>query len=118
VSRPLQEPDVLPTRALILVGAGTVAVTLLCLLWVFLVMSPLESGRAGVAPLAEVPPAEVGAGTPIDETLFSGEEGRGQLLRARQRARLESYGPVDGAPGRVHIPIARAMELIAAGATP
>jgi hypothetical protein len=34
-------------------------------------------------------------------------------LRARENAQLDGYGWVDQAAGRVHIPIERAMELLA-----
>lgn len=39
-------------------------------------------------------------------------------LRARESAQLDGYGWVDQAKGRVHIPIERAMELVAKEAAP
>jgi hypothetical protein len=41
-----------------------------------------------------------------------------ETLRARENARLHGYGWVDRAKGRVHIPIERAMELMAKEAAP
>jgi len=41
-----------------------------------------------------------------------------EALRAREKAQLDGYGWIDQAKGRVHIPIERAMELMAKEATP
>lgn len=118
MSRPVQEADQVPTRKLVWLMAATVAATFACLLWVWLVMKPFERADRGTgAPLRAIR-GEVGGvnATPVDQTLFSERTAYSAARLDQQRAKLESYGYVDKDKGTVHIPIARAMELVAKGA--
>lgn len=94
MSRPLQERDVIPTRGLVLVAAAAVLVTLVCLLWVHLVLGMLGARAA--------PPLRSAALPAVDRALYGDGAGGGAVLKARQRALLES--------GRV--PIERAMQQV------
>ncbi|MBI3182775.1 MAG: hypothetical protein HYZ28_11610 [Myxococcales bacterium] len=107
------EPDRLPTGKLALIALATI---------VFLGLGSLASGwmlyrAAGSlgqpegAPAASVGRAEVGI---VDQRLFA-QEKRAQELRLEQRQRLESYGWVDRDGGVIHLPIERAMQLVAEG---
>ena len=115
MTRPVQEADLVPTRKLVWLMAATVVATLLCLLWVWLVMKPFERADRGTeAPLRAIR-GEVGGpnATPVDQTLFSERSAYSAARLDQKRARLESYGYVDKDKGTVHIPIARAMEILA-----
>ncbi len=86
---------------LLIIGALSYAVTF----WLFRSAGSVEQGPPPT-PLLELqrPPAP-----PVLQAM---PEMDLQSLRAREAARLESYGWVDRDAGRVHVPISRAMELI------
>jgi hypothetical protein len=115
MTRPIQEPDRVPTRRLVAIMAATIVLTLGCLLWVWLVMKPAERADRGTeAPLRAIR-AEVGGPnqTPVDQTVFSERAAYSAARLEAQRQRLGSYGYVDRGQSIVHIPIARAMEIVA-----
>jgi hypothetical protein len=64
-------------------------------------------------------PAEIGSSKigMVEQQLFDRSE-RGARDRAVRQERLRSYGWVDRRQGVVHLPIERAMELVAGGARP
>ena len=111
-AHPRSENDRVDSRAVLLVGFTALAV--------FIVASALTIGWArhsrAVTPQAALPD-EVGRSKVglVEQQLF-GTSLRGARDRAAQQARLDGYGWVDREAGVVHIPIARAMELVAGGA--
>lgn len=64
---------------------------------------PVEVGRSKIAM--------------VEQQLFD-QARRGEVDRAARLERLRSYGWADRRQGVVHIPIERAMELVAGGARP
>jgi hypothetical protein len=78
----------------------------------------LRARTAVIRPSGRFPERALGAPRPmsrVEEEQFRVRYPRA-TLRDQQRAVLESYGWVDRARGVVHIPIARAMEMVAAEA--
>lgn len=105
-----QAPDLVPTRAIVIVAVLVVLVTMLASLvpaWMLARRNELHLDAPRRAALAPVAPREIDL---VDQTLL---ESRDATLsaRAKQQRRLEEYGFVDRANGIVHIPIERAMEL-------
>lgn len=72
-------------------------------------------GREEAAASAKASPL-VGYGpqTPPEPRLQTDPAGDIRTLRAAEQARLDRYGWVDQAAGTVHVPIERAMDLLAA----
>jgi hypothetical protein len=119
--RPAQEEDTLPTASIIGAVGGAVVLTIVCLLYVWLVMKPFTAADRGTAaPLRAVPPPATATPGPgdVDQVVFSNVRPFSAGRLEQQRRRLESYGVVDKDNGIVRIPVARAMELVAAGRTP
>lgn len=98
-------------RAIIGYGAALAAAlaAVLLVLWLFTrsLLEP-EGGEHAAAPmsteLSRVPP---------DPRLQPDPRGQLQALRAFEKKRLGSYGWVDKGAGIVHIPIERAMQIVA-----
>ena len=110
-AHPRAEEDRINSRAVLMVGFGALAI--------FVV-----AGAASVAfirhsnavtPQAALPP-EVGQDKIglVEQQLFDTNL-RGARDAAARRAQLDGYGWVDRQAGVLHIPIARAMELVAQG---
>lgn len=112
-----QEPDRPNVAALSWVG---LAILLLFGAIVVGVVFLLNGREAVFAPHGEPPPppavrrAEIGM---VNQRLF-GEQPENAQVQARAAARLGSYGWVDRDAGLVHLPIDRALELVAKGARP
>ncbi len=110
-AHPRAENDRVNSRAVLLVGFGALAI--------FILLSAASMAWVrhsnAVTPQAALPP-EVGQGKIglVEQRLF-GTNLRGARDRAAQQARLDGYGWVDRRAGVLHIPIARAMELVAQG---
>jgi hypothetical protein len=101
---PKQEPGDLHPRAVLLAIAAIVVMVLIVALVAALLSRSLGSARA-LPPNTPPPPAPSLSSSPEpDITTFEREK----------RARLESYGWVDRDHGVAHVPIERAMEMLAA----
>jgi hypothetical protein len=110
-AHPRSENDRINSRAVLLIGFGSLAV--------FALAAAAATGYLRhsnqVTPQAALPP-EVGQSKIglVEQQLFGGTL-RGARDTAARRAHLEAYGWVDRPAGRLHIPITRAMELVAQG---
>jgi hypothetical protein len=109
--------DIAPGPILVVAG-GVVLLMLFTLVTMRWLLDRLEHEQTAARPPAHVlavdetarlPPPPRLQEHPIDDLL---------ALRARENAALDGYAWVDPAAGRVRIPITRAMELVADGATP
>jgi len=116
-----QEPDhvaALPAIAIIL---ALIAIVLGSIVGAWILVQPVAPRHPRAArinttgPRAVVPlgPIEVSG---VRQTLLDEKKQPARL--AAQRARLDAYGWSDAAHTVAHIPIERAMELVAAGAAP
>ncbi len=108
---PRSENDRVDSRAVLTVGFGALAIFLLAgalsVAWV--------RHSNAVTPQAVLPP-EVGQTKIglVEQQLFDTNL-RGARDRAARQAHLDGYGWVDRQAGIIHLPIARAMELVAQG---
>lgn len=103
---PRYMPNTIGVRA-IAIGGGLIALAI-----VVSIVAAFFLVRAGEAPHpAKAPPPIAGATRlePDPATTIA-------AYQAQKRRELESYGWVDRARGIVHIPIERAMDLLASGA--
>ena len=114
----MSEPRDIDTRRVVQVGGGIVLLVLFTLVTMWWLLGWLEREQTAARPAAHVlvdveaprqPPAPRLQEHPVADL---------EALRARENAQLQGYGWVDRANGRVHVPIERAMELLAKGATP
>jgi hypothetical protein len=108
------EEDRISTGKIVVVGVASLVIFFVASLASGLY---LESRRAASGP-PRIPP-EIGSSkiAMVEQQLFE-RAGRGQRDREARRERLGSYGWVDRRAGIVHLPIERAMELVAGGARP
>jgi len=112
-----QEADRPNVAALSWIGLGTLLVFGGCLLAVVFL---LQGREAAIAPHGEPPPPpavrrpEIGI---VNQRLF-GEQPENEDVQRRAAERLGSYGWVDRDAGLVHLPIDRAVELVAQGVRP
>jgi hypothetical protein len=110
-AHPRAENDRVNSRAVLLVGFGALAI--------FILAGAASIGylrhRNAVTPQAGLPP-EVGQSKIglVEQQLFDTNL-RGARDRAARQAHLDGYGWVDQPAGVLHIPIARAMELVGQG---
>lgn len=109
-----QEEDRVHTPAIVAVGVGS--------LLVFLLAGAATVGYLRMRQAQHPPilfPPEVGQSKigMVEQDLFDVAV-RGQRDLALKRAQLGSYGWVDREKGIVHLPIERAMELVAQGVRP
>jgi len=109
-----QEEDRISTRIIVLVGAGSLAIFLVA---GWAAVGFLRARERAHGPM--VMPAEMGRSKiGMVEQDFFDVSVRGARQRALKMERLGSYGWVDERAGTVHIPIERAMELVAQGVRP
>jgi hypothetical protein len=108
------EEDRISTPKIVAVGVASLVIFFLASLATGMYLS---SRRAASPPL-RVPP-EIGSSKigMVEQQLFDRAR-RGETDRAARKERLGSYGWVDRKQGVVHLPIERAMELVAGGARP
>jgi hypothetical protein len=111
-AHPRAENDHVNSRAVLLVGFGALAIFILA----GAASVAYIRHRNAVVPQAALPP-EVGQSKIglVEQQLFDTNL-RGARDSAARRAHLDGYGWVDRQAGLLHIPVARAMELVAQGA--
>ncbi len=108
------EDDRIATGRLVFVGVASLVV--------FFVASAIavgyfrvQQGERGPLPVPpDIGQSKIGL---VEQTMFD-LQARGPRDRAARLQRLESYGWVDRSAGIVHLPIDRAMELVAQGVRP
>jgi hypothetical protein len=108
------EEDRVDSRAVIAVGAASLLVFLIAGAIVVGYLRGRQSAHGPVAVPAEAGQSKIGM---IEQDVFDVAV-RGDEDLARRRAKLEGYGWVDREKGIVHLPIERAMELVAQGVRP
>ena len=104
----VQERDRIPSAKIILVGVGFLVISAIgVVLAAWMMQARTDKFQPhGPPPLpALAGQSEIGI---VDQTMF----GIPPTLMDQQRKRLGSYGWVDRAGGRVHIPIERAMQMV------
>lgn len=113
-AHPRSEDDHVESRAVVLIGAGALAIFLVAGLSAMAYLR-MESARRPAPPL----PAELGQTkiALVEQSLFAdGTPLRGERDRTARLARLNGWGWVDRAAGVAHIPIDEAMALVVQGA--
>jgi len=110
-AHPRSENDWVDSRSVLLVGFGALAIFIL---FGAGAVAYIRHSNA-VTPQAALPP-EVGQDKIglVEQQLFDTNL-RGGRDRAARLAHLEGYGWVDSQAGVLHIPVARAMELVSQG---
>lgn len=108
------EEDVVPTRRILAVGVLALVIFFLG----SVAASAYLRVKQGEHPPLAIPP-EIGQNKIglVEQQLFELTD-RGQRDRTKRLERLGSYGWVDRSAGVVHLPIDRAMELVAQGVRP
>lgn len=99
-----RQPEEVNGRAVLLVGAGTLA-----LVFAAIGLALLFERLTGLAEPSATPPA-----TFAPPQLQSDPAGELRAYQAAQQARLSGYGWVDREAGLVRIPVRRAMDMVAA----
>ena len=102
-----QEPDVVSSRAVLAVLAGTLCATAIGIAVAWLLAGDAPGGGASEPGEPPGHPSEVSA---METTPFA-VRAQGLEDRARATGWLESYGWIDRRAGLVHIPIERAIDL-------
>jgi len=112
--RPRQEEDTLPTGRVSMVLVALVVLSLGCIVYASLLLGSskraIRAEDAGRIPARA--PAEAGP-IPPDRHLLSAPRRFVDEWLPPQRERLEGWGWVDRERGIVHIPIDKAMEIVA-----
>ena len=103
-------------RPIVLVGAGLVVLAALVQLVLYFQMMGLWSARQAGLPAAP-PVAAALPATPPEPRLQTAPADDLHDLRRAEDERLHSYGWIDRRAGIVHLPIERAMELLAGEAS-
>lgn len=112
-----QEEDRPNVRFVVFVAIATGVLFSIGIAWSTLLMNAVqrEVRPAGPAPVPKVlGEAEIGI---VDQPMFDRDRRLSDERDAKKR-RLETYGWVDRANDRVHLPIGRAMQLVASGVKP
>lgn len=100
---------------LIWMGVGLLVIAVISGVLVFFMLKGFVSWRAasgGPPPLVAPAPAAAGP------RLLARPEGELKQVRQQEKERLESYGWVDQTAGVAHIPVERAIDLVAARGLP
>jgi hypothetical protein len=108
-SAPQQERDIVDVRRALVIAAATLAVIVGSVWWSRGLLRGASPTGAGIGAAARPADATTVAGVRIDSI----DRESGPADRAAQERALDSYGWVDAKGGVVHIPIRRAMELVA-----
>lgn len=101
------------SRPIVLAGAAIVGLILVSSAGVWVLVGHYARREARAS--APNPLAAYGPQQPPAPRLQASPRSDLAALRASEDARLEGYGWTDRATGRVHIPVERAMELLAKG---
>lgn len=111
---PQQERDVVGVRLTLLIAVATIAVIVGSVFWSRGLLRSASPTREGIG--ASARPADAGtvAGVHIDAI----DREAGLAGRAAQERELETYGWVNQKGGIAHIPVRRAMELVAGNDPP
>lgn len=113
-----QSEDQIDFKKVVAVGAGSLVLFAICTVWAVVILRN-ETGRledergVGVKGVA-IGKDEIGI---VDQVHFDTDQ-RLDKWQKERHTRLHDYGWVDRARGIIHIPIAKAMEEIAAGRGP
>jgi hypothetical protein len=105
-------------RRVLLVAGGVVALMMFALVTMYWLLGHFERRQTLARPPVHALVATEAPREPPAPRLQEHPIADLQALRSRENAQLEGYGWVDQAAGRVHIPIERAMELVAKDAAP
>lgn len=105
------EEDRISTGPIIAVGVGAVVLFFLASFVTISYLRVKEGDRPPLPMPAELGRSKIGM---VEQQIFDLAT-RGEQDRARKRERLSSYGWVDRGAGIVHVPIERAMQLVAEG---
>jgi len=108
------EDDRVSALPIAAVGAGSLLVFFLASLATVSFLRLRQRENPPIPLPAELGQSKIGL---VEQQIFELAD-RGERQRAAQRARLGSYGWVDRQAGVAHIPIDRAMELVAQGIRP
>jgi hypothetical protein len=108
------EEDHVSTRTILWVGVGSLLLFLLAGMAAGVYLRMRQAERGALAATPEAGSSKIG----LAEQDFFDVAVRGTRENARKRARLSSYGWVDRNAGVVHLPIERAMDLVAQGVRP
>ncbi len=106
-----QEEDRIRTGSVVAVGVGALLVFLLASLVTLSWLRVKEGDRPPLPLPPDLGRSKIGM---VEQQLFD-LPSRGEQDRSARRRRLEEYGWVDRDAGVVHVPIERAMRLVAAG---
>jgi hypothetical protein len=108
------EEDRISTAKIVVVGVASLVIFFVASLatGMYLDARRTESGPPRVPP--EIGSSKIGM---VEQQIFERAR-RGERDRERREERLRSYGWVDRPAGVVHLPIERAMELVAGGVRP
>ncbi len=105
------EEDRIPTRSLLAVGAGALVLFFLASFVTLSYLRVKEGDRPPLPIPADMGRSKIGM---LEQQIFELST-RGEQDRARKLDQLSTYGWVDRRAGIVHVPIGRAMELVAEG---
>jgi hypothetical protein len=108
------EEDRISTGKILVVGIASLVIFFIGGLATVMFYDAVRAARPGPPVPAEVGSSKIGM---VEQQLFDRSR-RGALDRTAREERLRSYGWVDRREGVVHIPVDRAMQLVAEGARP
>jgi hypothetical protein len=108
------EEDRISTPKIVAVGIASLVIFFLASTATVMYRNARHEARGAIAVPPEVGSSKIGM---VEQQLFERAR-RGALDRERREERLRSYGWVDRQKGVVHVPIDRAMELVAQGVRP
>ena len=98
---------------IVAIGGGVLALVVFALVAMHWLLGHFEREQTAARPAAHALVATEAPRQPPAPRLQEHPIADLEALRARENAQLGGYGWVDQATGRVHIPIERAMELVA-----
>lgn len=105
------EEDRIATGPLLAVGIGALVLFFVASFVTISYVRVKEGDRPPLPLPADFGRSKIGM---LEQQIFE-LANRGELDRARKKEQLSSYGWVDRSAGVVHVPISRAMELVAEG---
>jgi hypothetical protein len=109
------EEDRVSTSTILIVGVGSLVTFFVASLATVSFLRFQQGAHPAIAIPAEIGQNKIGM---VEQQLFEGTPPRGPRDRTARLERLGSYGWVDQQAGVVHLPIERAMQLVADGVRP